>query len=176
MIESIQEAIKGAFTGPVTVNVLDPRNDGMHLEAVIIAEEFENMGPLQRQQMVMPHLKDHFESGLHALAMKTHTPQEISMQNIKKDLSENRIVLFMKGSKEMPMCGFSGTVVEILKQLNADFVTRNVLEDPALRANIKEYSNWPTLPQLYVDQTFVGGCDIILQLFESGELEKLITK
>ena len=96
------------------------------------------------------------------------------MQKIKQDIEDNRIILFMKGTKEIPMCGFSGTVVEVLKRLDADFVTRNVLDDEDLRAKIKEYSNWPTLPQLYINKEFVGGCDIILQLYESGELEKLV--
>ena len=76
MLDSIKQAIEQAFTGKADVHVLDPREDGMHLEAVIIAEEFSGLGPLKRQQMVMPHLKDHFESGLHALAMKTYTPEE----------------------------------------------------------------------------------------------------
>ena len=74
----------------------------------------------------------------------------------------------------MPLCGFSGRVVAILNQLGANFETRNVLEDDELRQGIKEYSNWPTLPQLYINGEFIGGCDIVMQLHEEGELQKLL--
>ncbi|MDN3504843.1 MAG: Grx4 family monothiol glutaredoxin [Rhabdochlamydiaceae bacterium] len=94
--------------------------------------------------------------------------------DIKKDIAANRIILYMKGSKMMPMCGFSARVVEALRECGADFETRNILEDENLRAAIKEFSDWPTLPQLYIDQEFIGGCDIVLELFESGELQRLV--
>ena len=81
MLESIKEAILDAFESEAEVHVLDPREDGMHLEAIIVSPEFENLGPLERQQKVMPHLKDHFEAGLHALGMKTYTPKEWSAKN-----------------------------------------------------------------------------------------------
>ena len=74
----------------------------------------------------------------------------------------------------MPLCGFSGRVVEILNQLGANFEIRNVLEDDELRQEIKKYSNWPTLPQLYINGEFIGGCDIVMQLHEEGELQKLL--
>ena len=96
------------------------------------------------------------------------------MQTIDADVKKTKVLLFMKGNKLMPMCGFSARVVEILNHLNADFETRNILEDEELRAAIKVYSDWPTLPQLYVNGEFIGGCDIVMQLFESGELAKLL--
>jgi len=96
------------------------------------------------------------------------------LELIKKDVEENTIVLFMKGNKEMPQCGFSAQVVHILNELKADFVDRNVLENDALRQGIKEYSDWPTIPQLYVRGEFIGGCDIISQLAENGELQKVL--
>lgn len=80
----------------------------------------------------------------------------------------------MKGTKMMPLCGFSGQVVEILNGFGVDYETRNVLEDDALRQGIKDYSGWPTLPQLYINGKFIGGCDIVMQLHEQGELEKLL--
>ena len=95
---------------------------------------------------------------------------------IKEDVEKHPVILFMKGSKLMPLCGFSGRVVEILSQCGVDFETRNVLEDDELRQGIKEFSNWPTLPQLYVDGKFVGGCDIVMQLHEQGELEKILMR
>lgn len=93
---------------------------------------------------------------------------------IKKDLEEHRVVLYMKGSKLMPQCGFSGQVVHILQTLGVSFEARNILEDPELRQAIKDFSNWPTLPQLYIDGKFIGGCDIVTELFESGQLQKTL--
>lgn len=92
---------------------------------------------------------------------------------IQKEITDNKVVLFMKGNKHMPMCGFSARVVEILNALGVDFVAHNVLENEALRQGIKEFSNWPTIPQLYVNGEFIGGCDIISEMAESGELQDL---
>lgn len=96
------------------------------------------------------------------------------MQEIEKDIQNHRIILYMKGTKDMPLCGFSARVVDLLNDCHAEFVTRNILDSPELRQAIKEYSDWPTLPQLYIDQEFVGGCDIVVELYNSGELQKLI--
>ncbi len=93
---------------------------------------------------------------------------------IKADIEKYPIILYMKGSKLMPQCGFSAKVVYILNELGAEFETRNVLEDANLRQAIKEFSDWPTLPQLYINKEFVGGCDIVTELFQEGELKKLI--
>ena len=94
--------------------------------------------------------------------------------HIARDIKKNRVILFMKGTKQMPLCGFSAKVVNLLKDLEIDFETRNVLEDDELREGIKAYSNWPTLPQLYIGGTFIGGCDIVSELYESGELKELL--
>ena len=94
--------------------------------------------------------------------------------HIARDIKKNRVILFMKGTKQMPLCGFSAKVVNLLKDLEIDFETRNVLEDDELREGIKAYSNWPTLPQLYIHGTFIGGCDIVSELYESGELKELL--
>lgn len=93
---------------------------------------------------------------------------------IQEDIKKHPVILFMKGTKMMPLCGFSGQVVEILNGFGVDYETRNVLEDDALRQGIKDYSDWPTLPQLYINGKFIGGCDIVMQLHEQGELEKLL--
>lgn len=90
---------------------------------------------------------------------------------IKEDIENNPVILFMKGTKLMPMCGFSATVVEILDRLEIPYETRNVLENDDLRQGIKEYSDWPTIPQLYINQEFIGGCDIAIAMYESGELK-----
>jgi monothiol glutaredoxin len=95
---------------------------------------------------------------------------------IKSEIESNDIVLFMKGTPQFPMCGFSGKVVQILDYVGAPFKSVNVLEDDGLRQGIKEFSNWPTIPQLYVKGEFVGGCDIITEMFQAGELSDLFAK
>jgi monothiol glutaredoxin len=96
---------------------------------------------------------------------------------IKEQVSRNRVVLYMKGTPQFPQCGFSATVAEVLKRCGlAEYASFNVLQDEALRNGIKEYSNWPTIPQLYVDGEFVGGCDIVREMYQTGELQQLLTK
>jgi monothiol glutaredoxin len=94
---------------------------------------------------------------------------------IDKTVSENPVVLFMKGVPDQPGCGFSAVVVQILDHLGVDFGAVNVLQSDALRQGIKAYSDWPTIPQLYVKGEFVGGCDIVKEMFQTGELKTLLT-
>ena len=89
---------------------------------------------------------------------------------IAKTVSENDVVLYMKGTPVFPQCGFSSTVVQVLDYLGVEYASVNVLEDPEIRQGIKDYNNWPTIPQLFVKGEFTGGCDIIREMFESGEL------
>ncbi len=93
---------------------------------------------------------------------------------IKQDISDNPVVLYMKGTPVFPQCGFSAAVVQILTHMGVKFKGVDVLADPALRQGIKDFSSWPTIPQLYVKGEFVGGCDIIREMFESGELKDLM--
>jgi len=93
---------------------------------------------------------------------------------IKQDISDNPVVLYMKGTPVFPQCGFSAAVVQILTHLGVKFKGIDVLADPALRQGIKDFSSWPTVPQLYVKGEFVGGCDIVREMFESGELKDLL--
>ncbi|KAK7394684.1 hypothetical protein VNO78_15219 [Psophocarpus tetragonolobus] len=102
------------------------------------------------------------------------TPQLKS--TLDKVIASNKIVLFMKGSKDFPQCGFSNTVVQILKSLNVPFETVNVLENDMLRQGLKEYSSWPTFPQLYIEGEFFGGCDITVEAYQKGELQELLEK
>jgi len=95
-------------------------------------------------------------------------------QAIENDLKTNRVMLYMKGNKMAPQCGFSAQVVQILNHLGADYETKDILQDEDLRAGIKEFSDWPTLPQLYVDAEFIGGCDIVTELFQNGELKNIL--
>ncbi len=96
--------------------------------------------------------------------------------SIKRDISDNDVVLYMKGTPVFPQCGFSAAVVQILGHMGVQFKGVNVLEDPSLREGIKQYSNWPTIPQLYVKGEFVGGCDIVREMFETGELRQLLAQ
>jgi monothiol glutaredoxin len=93
---------------------------------------------------------------------------------IDNEVKSNDVVLFMKGTPQFPQCGFSGQVVQILNYLGVPYKGVNVLEDPALRDGVKAYSNWPTIPQLYVKGEFVGGCDIAREMFQAGELQQLM--
>ncbi len=95
---------------------------------------------------------------------------------IAKDIAENDVLLFMKGTPVFPQCGFSAAVVQILSELGVKFKAVDVLKDPEVRQGIKEFSNWPTIPQLYVKGEFVGGCDIIKEMFEQGELDTYLTE
>lgn len=97
-----------------------------------------------------------------------------SFAKIEDMLNQNKIMLFMKGTAQFPMCGFSARAVAILREVGADFATFNVLEDEEIRQGIKDYGNWPTIPQLYVNKKLVGGSDILMEMFESGELQELI--
>jgi monothiol glutaredoxin len=95
-------------------------------------------------------------------------------EKIKDIITKNDVVLFMKGTPEMPQCGFSMTVSNILKELKVKFTGVNVLADPEIRQGIKDFSNWPTVPQLYVKGEFIGGCDIAKEMYEKGELQKIL--
>lgn len=96
------------------------------------------------------------------------------LERIKHTVHEHPIVLFMKGTPQFPMCGFSSRTAQVLKQAGAQFASVNVLEDPEVRANLPRYSNWPTFPQLFINGELIGGCDIALELHESGELERMV--
>jgi len=99
---------------------------------------------------------------------------DATREQIQKMIQEHPVVLFMKGTKNFPQCGFSATVVEVLRRSEADFFDVNVLEDPTIRQGIKDFAQWPTIPQLYVKGEFVGGCDIVREMYESGELAPML--
>ena len=97
-------------------------------------------------------------------------------QRIDGIVNGHRVVLFMKGTAQFPMCGFSGRAVQILKACGvSDLATVNVLEDEDIRQGVKEYANWPTIPQLYIDGEFIGGSDIMMEMYQSGELKQLLS-
>ncbi|MEM6903202.1 MAG: Grx4 family monothiol glutaredoxin [Pseudomonadota bacterium] len=94
-------------------------------------------------------------------------------EQIKREVTDNNVVLFMKGTPTFPMCGFSAAVVQVMNHLGIDYHSVNVMDDPGVRQGIKEFSDWPTIPQLYVKGEFVGGCDIVREMFETGELMEM---
>ena len=107
--------------------------------------------------------------------VREETPKMVDIQEkIKAQIQSEDIVLYMKGTKDFPQCGFSSVVVQILKRLGVSFLDVNVLDDMEIREGIKIYTDWPTIPQLYVKGDFIGGCDIIRELYETGELETLM--
>lgn len=101
------------------------------------------------------------------------TAQDPTQERIAKEIAESDVVLYMKGTPDFPMCGFSAAVVQALRMAGAPFKGVNVLDDPDLRQGIKDFANWPTIPQLYVKGEFIGGCDIVREMQSSGELQKL---
>lgn len=109
-----------------------------------------------------------FKSGAYPMTDQT------VIDRIKQDIVSNDVVLYMKGSPVFPQCGFSAAVVQVLTHLGVKFKGIDVLQDPAIRQGIKEFSSWPTIPQLYVKGEFVGGCDIIREMFETGELQEML--
>ncbi|HVO27537.1 MAG TPA: Grx4 family monothiol glutaredoxin [Candidatus Margulisiibacteriota bacterium] len=98
------------------------------------------------------------------------------MAEIRDEIAANKVLLYMKGNPSFPMCGFSAATVEVLRATGHPFAHVNILEDPEKREAIKVYSNWPTIPQLYINGEFVGGCDIVQDLYASGELQRLLAK
>ena len=100
---------------------------------------------------------------------------DLLKEQIINEIKSNNIILYMKGTKEMPMCGFSSTVVKILAMYNIQYKDINILEDPNIRVKLSEYSNWPTIPQLFVKGELIGGCDILIELHNSNELEKILS-
>ena len=95
-------------------------------------------------------------------------------ERIRNDIESNDILIYMKGTPEMPQCGFSAAVIEVFNELGVKYNTRNVLADPAVRQGIKEFSNWPTIPQIYLKGKFLGGCDIVTEMAERGELQQVV--
>ena len=98
-------------------------------------------------------------------------------ERIRDQITQHRVVLYMKGTPQVPQCGFSATAAEILKRCGVtDYLAVNILEDAELRQGIKDYANWPTIPQLYLNGEFVGGCDILKEMYQAGELQPLLAK
>jgi len=99
---------------------------------------------------------------------------EDMLDQIKKEITANEIVMFIKGTKEMPMCGFSARTIAVFKELGRPFKTVDILPDPRIRQTLSAFSNWPTIPQVFINGKFVGGCDIVTEMYQKGELKPLV--
>ncbi len=108
--------------------------------------------------------------------MRGFTMEKELKEKIEARINSDRVFLFMKGTPQSPMCGFSAGVIQVLEKLSVKYSTFNIFDDADIRQGIKEYANWPTIPQLYVDSEFIGGHDIIVQMAQSGELKKTLEK
>ena len=189
----IREALPDA-----RVTIEDLRGDGDHYAAHVVSAQFKGKTRVQQHQMVYQALKagwaasftrwhcrprcprvERQERPSNARSSRAEGVERMSdnpvFQQIERELSGSDVVLFMKGSPVFPQCGFSAAVVGVLSHLGVRFKGVDVLQDPALRQGIKEYSSWPTIPQLYVKGEFVGGCDIVREMYETGELEQVLT-
>ncbi|KAK7340343.1 hypothetical protein VNO77_21045 [Canavalia gladiata] len=134
----------------------------------------------RRSDLVLtPNLHSHFQPKLKRASTSIRCSSALSpalKSTLDKVIASNKVVLFMKGNKDFPQCGFSNTVVQILKSLNVPFETIDVLENDMLRQGMKEYSSWPTFPQLYIEGEFFGGCDITVEAYQNGQLQELLEK
>ena len=129
-----------------------------------------------QQQQVSFFSSDTGSHGDFAPKKKAVDGQDEALKMIKEHVESNHVMLYMKGSPAMPMCGFSARVVDALKKEGVDFSSVNVLDYPAIREAVKKYAEWPTIPQLYVNGEFIGGCDIVMAMHESGELKDLLAE
>ena len=190
MAASEIEALIKAALPDARVTVEDLAGDGDHYAATVVSETFRGIPRVKQHQIVYAALRGRMGGELHALALQTSAPnpkrqarphrRERPMaevfERIETEVGQNPVMLYMKGTPMFPQCGFSARVVQILTHLGVPFNSANVLEDMELREGIKEFSQWPTIPQLYVAGEFVGGCDIIMEMFQSGELETLLAE
>ncbi len=174
----IERLIKQAIPD-AEVSIRDLAGDGDHYAARVVASSFGGLSRIRQHQAVYAALGGRVGGELHALQLETAVPTEIEIvsdpnQRIAEIVGANEIVLFMKGTALFPQCGFSSRAIAILDRLGAKYETVDVLQDPEIRQGIKDYSDWPTVPQLYVKGEFVGGSDIMMEMFESGELQQLV--
>lgn len=174
------EIAKRIMDAMPTASVEVRTDDGVHYEVNVSYEGFGCLPKVKQHRMVYDALGNMFEEGLHALAIHTKVPDQgvdMSIQSrIEQIVTESPIVLFMKGEQHQPMCGFSARVVSVLNHLDIPYKAVNVLDDDQIREGIKIYAEWPTIPQLFVNGTFIGGCDIVCEMYENGELRSLLTQ
>ena len=184
------------------IEIIDTMGDASHLEILLVTDDFMKKDDIVRHKAVYDILGNVVGNEIHALSLKTYTHDEFKLKNkdnnyiiedtefsfvdynqadeelVKLDsyIKSNNILLFMKGSKDMPMCGFSSQVNNILQSLDVEYSIIDVLSENKIREKIKEYASWPTIPQLYIKGKFIGGCNIITDMYNSGALKQYFKK
>ncbi len=181
----VKELIIAGLTDP-HVEVADTTGTGDHFSAVIISDDFNDLSLIKQHQLVYKSLGNYLTNEIHALQLKTYSKSAWEKQNrrhnmemkeqIIDDINNNNVILYMKGTKDMPMCGFSNSVVQILNHYGVEFKDVNVLTDPMIREKLSEHSGWPTIPQLFVNSELIGGADIAMELHNNGELLDMLDK
>ena len=172
-LKEIENMIKEALPDAI-IDIQDLAGDGNHYSATITSSAFNGKSKIEQHKMIYNSLKGKMGNELHALALKTKEKMDQQTKElIENNINTNEVCLFMKGTPDAPECGFSMAVANMLKILEVNFKSVNVLSDQSIREGIKKFSEWPTVPQLYVKKEFVGGCDIVKEMFENGELKKL---
>ncbi|GKZ01087.1 hypothetical protein MPSEU_001060300 [Mayamaea pseudoterrestris] len=168
-------ALRLAARGPVNQQWKSiPRQ--FHLQAALSTAVLARSRSLNLNSVVTRSSRSFSDDSHDDFAPKRKSVGDVdeAVKMIEEHVKSNRVMLYMKGNPSMPMCGFSAKVVQILQTEGVDFASVNVLDYPTVREGVKKYSDWPTIPQLYVDAEFVGGCDIITSMHESGELKELL--
>jgi Grx4 family monothiol glutaredoxin len=189
-IQEAEKRLREKFnTAEDIIEIFSERGDDRHFTLKIRSNVFEGLSPLQRQKIIYGLIGDLVSKNLiHALQfdLKTHSANQTTLDNSNKPLEQDEnhylyklinsspIMLFMKGDKFIPQCGFSAQIVDLLNQYKIDYTSFDILEDEQVRQDLKEYSAWPTYPQLYVNGQLIGGLDIAKELHESGELKKFL--
>ena len=192
-LDAVKELLQNNFKDAKII-LQDVVGDGAHFELKITSDSFINKSSIERHKMVYDVLGSIVGNEMHALSIIAKTfaeiegseqtsQQAVQEKNLHSDMLKkidelvhnSDVVLFMKGTKEDPMCGFSYQVASTLLSLGLDFVDINVLADQEVRENIKLYTNWPTIPQLFIKGEFIGGCDITMEMYHKGELQSLLS-
>lgn len=172
-----------------TVKVEDLRGDGEHYAAYVVSPSFAGKTRVQQHKMVFDAMKGKMGTSCTRWRCRPRCRSNFVLQRkgvrmmdnvvfdrIRKELKDNDVVLFMKGTAAYPQCGFSSVVVQVLSHLGIPFRDINVLEDNDIREGIKEFTDWPTIPQLYVKGEFIGGSDIVREMYATGELQELLAE
>jgi monothiol glutaredoxin len=183
--EEIKQRIEAAIPG-AQAEVEDWTGGGDHFKATVTAQAFAGRSRIEQHKLVYEVFGAEIGGPIHALSLKTQSPQQPGAatmsdtdQNQIRDaigqaISEHEVILFMKGTPEAPACGFSARTVAALQALEAPFAAVDVLPDPRIRQELSAISQWPTIPQLFVKGELVGGCDIVLEMYESGDLARTL--
>ncbi len=179
--DELKERIEAGIPG----SSAEVTGDGHHFNAIVSAPAFRGLSRIAQHRLVYdvfgrggrrPHPRavdsnDHLGNGAHRMSDDQTTQIREAIQSA---ISENPVILFMKGTPDQPMCGFSARTVAILQHVGTPFAAVNILPDPRIRQELSGLSNWPTIPQLFIDGEFVGGCDIVTEMYESGELQQAL--